>query len=264
VFNLESIILAAGYSTRFDFQDNSFKKYMLPFKRSNILNYIIVAMIKAGIDKINIVIDDKANNNQITESISNFVKKIGISPPILNFIINRYSERENGYSLYLGAKEVTSKNFILSMADHVFSDNIYSLLIKNYNNEHITLATDPMKLEGVYDLEDCTKVYGENLQIKKIGKQISESNRIDMGAFIMKTKSIRKISQDIEKHMHKFGVSDIVIFAINSNLNVKYLDFPKTIWLDIDNHFEYNKLNKIFNNSKKFHPFNLDFLSEKF
>ncbi|MCK4236307.1 MAG: hypothetical protein KAX38_04250, partial [Candidatus Krumholzibacteria bacterium] len=85
-----------------------------------------------------------------------------------------------------------------------------------------------------------------------------------MGAFIMKTKSMRKISQDVEKHMHKFGVSDIVILAINSNLNVKYLDFPKTIWLDIDNHFEYNKLNKIFNNSKKFHPFNLDFLSEKF
>ena len=85
-----------------------------------------------------------------------------------------------------------------------------------------------------------------------------------MGVFIMKKASIRKISQDVERHMDKFGVSDIVISAIELNLNVAYFDFPNTIWFDVDNHNEYNKLNKLFNSSKKFHPFNLDFISEKF
>ncbi len=259
MFNLESIILAAGYSSRFNFDDDSFRKYLLPFERSNILNYIIVAMIKAGIGKINIVVDDKVSQTKISDSCNNFIEKIRIELPVLNFIINKYSEKENGYSLYLGIKEISSEFFILSMADHIYTDNIYLHLIKNYNNKDITLATDPMEIEGVNDLDDCTKVYGNNSQIEKIGKTIFNYNRLDMGAFIMKTKSMRNISQDVEKRMNKFGISDIVNLAINSNLNVTYLDFPKTIWFDIDNHFEYNKMNKIFNNSKKFHPFNLDF-----
>ena len=52
VINLESIILAAGYCSRFDFKDSSFKKYMLPMERSTILNYIIIAMQQAKIKTI--------------------------------------------------------------------------------------------------------------------------------------------------------------------------------------------------------------------
>ena len=125
---LESIILAAGYCSRFDFKDSSFKKYMLPVDRSTILNYIIIAMQQAKIEKINIVVDDKVDVLDISESILTLAKKLGINIPQLNFIKNCYSERENGYSLFLGVKEIISECFILSMADHIFSENIYCLL----------------------------------------------------------------------------------------------------------------------------------------
>jgi len=257
VSKIESIILAAGYSSRFNFDDESYKKYLLPFERSNIINYIIAAMVKAGISKINIVVDDKVSQTQILNSCETFFKKIALESPFLNFVINKYSEKENGYSLFLGIKEISSELFILSMADHIFTDNIYLHLINNYNNNEIILATDPMKIEGIYDLDDCTKIYGTNSKIEKIGKQISEYNRLDMGAFLMKTHPIREISQDIEGRMEKFGVSDIVKSAIDLKLDVGFLDFPDTLWLDIDNHYEYDKLNKIFTNSK-FRPFDLD------
>jgi len=258
---LESIILAAGFSSRFN-EDSSFRKYLLPFERSNILNYVILGMTKAGISRINIIIDDKTEKSQITDSCANFFEKIEIDnhKMDLNFIRNNYSERENGYSLFLGAREVSSETFILSMADHIFSVNVYEELIKNYNNQDIVLATDPMKIDGFYDLDDCTKVFGVNFQIKKIGKKIEEYNHLDMGCFIMKTSAIQKISQDIEKNKDMFGVSDIVISAINLNLNVSYLDFPDTIWLDVDNHNEYEKLKKIFNKSSKYRPFNLEII----
>lgn len=261
---LESIILAAGYSSRFNFDDDSYKKFLLPFERSNILNYIIAGMIVAGVHKINIVVDDNVSQTQISDSCNNFINKIRIDQPALNFITNNFSERENGYSLYLGIKEVSSEFLVLSMADHIFSENIYLHLIKNFNNQDIVLATDPMEIEGVYDFDDCTKIYGKNSKIEKIGKKILNYNRLDMGVFIMKKATIRKISQDVEKNMNKFGVSDIVNLAIKLNLNVAYFDFPNTIWLDVDNHYEYNKLNNLFNSSKKFHPFNLDFISDKF
>ena len=260
VIILESIILAAGYCTRFDFKENSYKKYMLPLERSNILNYIIVAMFTAGINKVNIVVDDRVDSTTIYDSFSNFVDNIGINPPKINFIENYHHERENGYSLHLGVREVSSESFILSMADHVFSDNIYSHLINNYDNEDIVLATDPMKIAGIYDLDDCTKVYGENLSIKKIGKTILNYNRLDMGVFMMKSKTIRNISKKIESERQKFGVSDIVLSAIDLNFKVAYIDFPSTIWIDIDTDMEYQKLNKTFYKSSKFRPFNLDLL----
>jgi len=258
----ESIILAAGYSRRFKFDNETYKKYMLPFERSNLINYIIAGIVKAGISKINIVVDDKVSQTQILNSCETFFKNVVIEPPTLNFVINKYSERENGYSLFLGIQEISSEQFILSMADHIFTANIYLHLINNYNNNDIILATDPMKIEGIYDLDDCTKIYGTNSQIEKIGKKISAYNRLDMGAFIMKTHPIKEISQNIEGRMVKFGVSDIVRSAIDLKLNIGFLDFPDTLWLDIDNHFEYDKLNKIFTNSKKFRPFDLDYIDE--
>jgi len=147
VIILESIILAAGYCSRFNFNNSTYKKYMLPLERSNILNYIIIAMQQAGIYKINIVVDDEADISQVSDSFHKFVEKLAINPPELNFIKNLYPERENGYSLFLGINEVKSKNYILSMADHVFSDNVYLQLISNYSDEDIILATDPMKID---------------------------------------------------------------------------------------------------------------------
>ena len=257
---VESVILAAGFSSRFNFEDCSFKKFLLPLKKTVILNYVITGMYFAGIRKINIVVDDEVDKSQVVSCCYDFGKEINLDFEDLkiNLIENKYSERENGYSLYLGAKEVSSKSFVLSMADHIFSENIYAELLSNYSKDDIILATDPMSIKGIYDLEDCTKVYGENFYIKKIGKQISNYNRLDMGVFIMKTDLVQKTSRSIEKSREKFGVSDIVISVINSDLKVSYFDFPNTIWVDVDNDFEYKKLKRNFDGSNQFKPFNLD------
>ncbi len=260
---MESIILAAGYSSRFNFDDTSYKKYLLPFERSIILNYIIVGMINAGISKINLIVDENADISVINESYIQFLKKISYNSVNiqLNFIKNNSIERKNGYSLFLGANEVRTDFFMLSMADHIFSINVYEELINNYNNQDIVLATDPMKIEGFYDLDDCTKVIGSNSQIQKIGKKIDNYNRIDMGAFIMKTSIIQEISQNVEMNKYKFGVSDILLSAIDLNLKVSYLDFSNTVWLDVDNHNEYEKLKRIFNKTSKYRPFKTNKLS---
>ncbi len=216
--------------------------------------------MEAGVNKINIILDNKTNKDQIIDSCFSFLKKIDKSPGQLklNFVRNDHSERENGYSLYLGAKEVTEKSFVLTMSDHVFSDNIYSNMIKNYKDQDIVLATDPMKIKGIYDLDDCTKVLGVNSQIKQIGKKIERYNRLDMGVFIMKTSTVQKFSKEVEKEKQKFGVSDVLISAIKLNLNVAYFDFPNTIWLDVDNDIEYSKLKEAFKASSNFRPFNLN------
>ncbi|MFX0137060.1 MAG: hypothetical protein ACFFDN_25705, partial [Candidatus Hodarchaeota archaeon] len=144
-----------------------------------------------------------------------------------------------------------------SMADHIFSKNIFSQLIKNYRGKDILLATDPMRREGHYNIDDATKVYGKNSFIIDIRKELTYYNRLDMGVFILKTKILKKICKKVESNLYEFGVTDVVLSALNSDLNVGYYDFPNTIWLDIDDYNIYRKLKRIFNRFSSFYPFGL-------
>ena len=143
---LEGLILAAGYSSRFKFIDSRFKKYFLKLNNSNILGYIVAGMTKTGIKKITVVTSGIFNKlkykNRILKSVAqspNDLKNLE-----LDIIENKIPERENGYSLFLGLNTIFSEYTILSMADHIFSKNVFSNMIMNYNKKDILLATDPM------------------------------------------------------------------------------------------------------------------------
>ena len=72
---LEGLILAAGYSSRFNFKDRRFNKYLLKLNNSNILGYIIAGMIKTGIEKILQVLSD-AHHAQGDQVNRNLIDKI--------------------------------------------------------------------------------------------------------------------------------------------------------------------------------------------
>ncbi|MFX1321960.1 MAG: NTP transferase domain-containing protein [Promethearchaeota archaeon] len=255
----QGLILAAGLSSRFNFMDRRFKKYFLKLKNSSILGYIIVGMIKAGIREIKIVSSKIYNKMKYKTRI---LKSIGPSwIDLKNFeleiIDNKIPDRENGYSLLLGLNKISSKCTLLTMADHIFSKNVFSQMIKNYRREDILLATDPMYIKGYYDRKDATKVYGKKCFIIDIGKDLTHYNRLDMGVFILKTEIIKNICQYVESDFDKFGVSHVILSALNSDLNVGYYDFPNIIWLDIDNYQKYRQLIRLFNKSSNFSPFGL-------
>lgn len=255
----QGLILAAGYSSRFNFMDSRFKKYFLKLNNSNILGYIIAGMTRAGIRKIKIVTSKIYNKLKYKRRIIKSIARswIDLKNLELDIIENKIPDRENGYSLFLGLNTISSEYALLSMADHIFSKNVFSQMIKHYKREDILLATDPMYNKGYYDRKDATKVYGKNYFIINVGKGLKYYNRLDMGVFILKTNIIKNVCQNVESNFYKFGVTNVVLSALNSNLNVSYYDFPNTIWLDIDNYKTYHQLNKLFNKSSKFYPFGL-------
>ncbi len=216
-------------------------------------------MIKAGIRKIKIVTSKIFNKFKYKKRILKSVvpSLVNIQNIELDIIENKIPDRENGYSLFLGLNTISSKYVLLSMADHIFSKNIFSQLVKNYKGKDILLATDPMHRKGYYDLEDATKVYGKNSFIIDIGKDLSNYNRLDMGVFILKSKNIKKICQRVKLNLFKFGVTNVVLSVLNSDLNVGYYDFPNTIWLDIDDYKIYLQLIRLCNNKSNFYPFGL-------
>jgi len=256
---LQGLILAAGRSSRFNFMDRRFKKYFLKLKDSSILGYIIFGMIKAGIREIKIVTSKIYNKMKYKGRILKSIDPswIDLKNIELDIIENKIPDRENGYSLFLGLNKISSKYTLLSMADHIFSKNVFSQMIKNYRREDILLATDPMYIKGFYDRKDATKVFGKNYFIIDIGKGLTYYNRLDMGVFILKTKTIKNICQNVESNFDKFGVTNVILSALNSDLNVSHYDFANTIWVDIDNYQKYRQLKRLFNKSTKFYPFGL-------
>ncbi|MFW9866858.1 MAG: NTP transferase domain-containing protein [Candidatus Thorarchaeota archaeon] len=256
---LEGLILAAGSSSRFNFNNSRFKKYFLAFNNSNILGYIITGMIKTGITKIKLVTSRIINKLKYRRRIIRTVTRfpIDLENLELDIIENKTPRRENGYSLFLGLNKITSEYTILSMADHIFSKNIFSNIIKVYKKKDILLATDPMHNEGYYDKDDATKVLGKNKYILKIGKDLTKYNRLDMGVFLLRTKTIKMICKQVESSFNKFGITDIILSSLNSGLDVGYHDFSRTIWLDVDNYKIYNQLKRLFNNSSNIYPFGL-------
>ncbi len=239
--------------------DKRFKKYFLSLKNSSILGYIIAGMIKAGIREIKIVTSKIYDKMKYKRKILKYIDPswINLKNLELDIIENKIPDRENGYSLFLGLNKISSKYTLLSMADHIFSKNVFSQMIKNYRREDILLATDPMYIKGYYDRKDATKVSGKNCFIIDIGKDLTYYNRLDMGVFILKTKIIKNICQNVESNFDKFGVTNVILSALNSDLNVSYYDFANTIWVDIDNYQKYCQLKRLFNKSTKFYPFGL-------
>jgi choline kinase len=216
-------------------------------------------MVKAGIRKVKIVVSEIFNKFKYKRRI---LKSVALSRKDsynveLDIIENKYPSRENGYSLFLGLNTISSNYILLSMADHIFSKNIFSQLLMHYTGNDILLATDPMHSKGYYDLGDATKVYGKNSSIMDIGKNLTYYNRLDMGVFILKSKKIKKICQRIKSNLFKFGVTNVVLSGLNSDLNVGYQDFPNTLWLDIDDYKIYLQLKRLFNNQSNFYPFGL-------
>ena len=256
---IEGLILAAGCSNRFNLMDNTFKKYFLKVNNSNILSYIIGGMIKTGIRKITIIASKISNKSKYKQILLNSIEKLGIDFKNFKLIIieNKTPIRENGYSLLLGLKVISSEYTLLSMADHIFSENIFSQLVMNYHKYDILLATDPINLKDSYKLEDSTKIYGLNSFITNIGKEIPKYNRLDMGAFLLRTKVIRNICQEIKLDTYKFGVTNVILLAIESGFNVSYFDFPNVFWLDVDNSSIYHQLKEFFRESTNLHPFGL-------
>lgn len=214
-------------------------------------------MINAGIRKIKIVVSKIFDKLKYKKRILKSVVPSLINLHNIEFDIieNKIPDRENGYSLYLGLNTISSKYVLLSMSDHIFSKNIFSQLVKNYKGNDILLATDPMHSKGYYDIEDATKVYGKDSFIIDIGKGLSYYNRLDMGAFILKSKNIKKICQRVKSNLYKFSVTKVVLSVLNSDLNVGYCDFPNTMWLDIDDYKIYLQSKKLFNNKSNFYPF---------
>lgn len=220
------IILAAGFGSRLAGTDDDTKLKPLTNVDGIPLIYRTIHSLKtAGCSRVVIVLGYEFD--QIKDDILEYYT--GHLP--IEFARNDQFDLSNGISV-LAAEPFVEGDFILTMADHILSDEMMLLAKEHIPPENgATLLVD-YKLDEIFDMDDATKVDSRNNQIDSIGKNLQEYNCVDTGVFVCTP----SILDEIKKVYNKQGdasLSDGVQALANKN-KMHTLDIGNAFWQDVD------------------------------
>ncbi len=225
-FSKTGVILAAGFGSRLAGTDNDTDLKPLTSVNGTPLIYRTIHSLKlAGCTRVVIVLG--FGFDEIKSDILDYYS--GELP--ITFVRNDQYELGNGISV-LSAESYIEDNFILTMADHVLSDEMM-LLAKEHvpPEEGATLLVD-YKTDEIFDMDDATKVYSENGKVKSIGKKIEDFNCVDTGVFVC-TPGLLEGIKKVYKREGDASLSDGVQALAQKN-KMYTLDIGDAFWQDVD------------------------------
>ena len=225
-YNRKGIILAAGLGTRLDALGMQPRiKPLALVDGTPLLIRTIRSLELAGSRDIIIVLGWQA------ETFEGRIKGCYQGASRLRFIFNERYELQNGVSV-LCSEPFVEDEFILTMADHVFEDQVMHLIRDHHPPQKgATLCVD-YKLDSIFDMEDATKVFEENGLIQKIGKGLKHYNCVDTGAFIGTKSLIEAIAQVYDQKGDASLSEGVQLLAQSGRMEV--LDIEDAFWQDVD------------------------------
>lgn len=224
--NRTGVILAAGFGSRLagSQMDTDLKPLTLVGGEPLIFR-TIKSLEKAGCNLIVIVLGFAFEEikDDITTHYNGKIK--------IEFAYNDKYKLQNGLSV-LAAEKFIDEEFILTMADHVLSDEMMLLAGKhNPPKNGVTLLVD-YKLDTIFDMDDATKVKTSDNKIERIGKQINDYNCVDTGVFVC-TKGLLHEIKNVYQKRGDASLSDGIQALANSN-RMLTLDIGQAWWQDVD------------------------------
>jgi choline kinase len=222
----EAVILMAGEGSRLRGGGNTLLKPFVPVLGRPLVSYTIDLLIRAGIKKANFVVGYQSN--RMIAAVQ------GLIPAELesSFIENREWQKQNGVSVLVAARHVTSP-FLLAMGDHLFDNAIVDVLIRSSDPGLVNIAVD-RKLNSICDLDDAMKVQTRGNRIVAIGKNLRDYDAIDTGLFVCSP----EIFDYLERAKSDGGRNDcsladgVRLMAVDAK--VRAIDIGDARWHDID------------------------------
>ncbi len=223
----QGVILASGLGSRLNKDGKSEPKPLMPVGGMPLIERIVTLMKRAGVEKIVIVVGFKK------ESIIDYFDKSGID---VEFVENEEYRKSNGISLLKAAEKLDpEKPFLLSMSDHIFSNNFVEKLVSRgesaLDNFDVLLGVD-RAIDDVFDLDDATKVFTEGPHISRIGKELKAYNAIDTGIFICRHR-IFELLDEVYSKKGDVSISDGML-RLAEDKRFGYVDMTGNLWQDVD------------------------------
>ncbi|MDX1440114.1 MAG: NTP transferase domain-containing protein, partial [Rubricoccaceae bacterium] len=146
------VVLAAGFGSRLKgVVDSTELKPLTPVAGKPLIQRTLESLEVAGCHRVVIVLGHHA------ETMQHGIEDVYEGGLELVFAMNERFEKQNGLSV-LAARPYVAGDFTLTMADHVFGDEVMEVA-RSYSPEpgHAALLVD-YKLESIFDMDDATKV----------------------------------------------------------------------------------------------------------
>lgn len=173
-----AVILAAGEGSRLRQRPDAPPKPLTLLSGRTLLQRAIGAVTDAGVRDVLVVAGYGAD--ELIPHLEGVASSLGVSA---RAIYNPAWRLGNGASALAAASHVNGP-FLLTMCDHVFEPGLLQRLCAAADGRSpITLATDG-DLDAIVDLNEATKVSIENGRIVAIGKQLTDFDAVDTGAFV--------------------------------------------------------------------------------
>ena len=177
---MKAIILCAGYGTRMEPYTHNYQKVMIPIFGKPILEYLILAIKKAGIKDFILVVGYRK------EQIINYFE-YGKSQGINIEYIHQENLNGTGGALLLCESFINETNFFLTWGDTLVAPETYEKVIKIHRDEKepfilvANVVNDPYRGAAIYLNGDYCKDI-----IEKPPKGVSKTNLNNAGIFILK------------------------------------------------------------------------------
>lgn len=229
---MKALILAAGDGDRMGSYTKDKPKALVKLLGISLIERVILTAKQAGINEFLIVC---GYLGEILKSALGNGERLGVK---INYIDNEDWQKENGYSVSK-AVDFLDEKFILLMSDHIFDSRILSELINHDAESSIVLAVDRKEPS-----EGDTKVLEKRGGIIEVGKDIKESNCVDIGIFLCSPKIFSYLEETLEEG--RAELSDCINEAAK-NRDAEIFDITqidpyipsmrketKPFWIDVD------------------------------
>ena len=172
----EAVILMAGSGSRLTGSGRPVPKPLLPVLGRPLISYTLATFAQIGVQKVHVIVG--ANAELLLEGLH----PLAPAGMLLNPIVNRDWQKQNGISVLCAADKVASP-FFLTMGDHLFDPSIPEILLARSDRKLLNLAIDK-KVDIIFDREDAMKVQTKGDRVFAIGKELKDYDAIDTGLFL--------------------------------------------------------------------------------
>lgn len=229
---MDGLILAAGFGSRL--------REMFPLKPLALVNGVSLLEISlrqlaiAGVTRAVLVTGYEAA--KVEAACAQLEGRLPLQ--ILTKRVDDW-EKPNGYSVMAGASLLPGK-FLLVMCDHLLSSPILQALagVRDITTRDVTLAIDRQTVSPLIDPEDATwvKVNSRGF-IECIGKEISDYDAVDCGAFLAGPGLTHAIGQAIAEGKSgslSDGMQWLADRGRAATLDIGTLAGGNAWWMDVD------------------------------
>ncbi len=220
-----ALILAAGLGSRLYPKTNT-SKPLTEVLGLTLAERVVCTLLDAGIRRFLVTLGHEAE--MVRAHFSDIARRRRVT---IGFIEAEDWERGNGVSALAAKGSTGEAPFFLVMIDHIFDPGIARALADNPPAPgEMCLAVDRNK-DGIFDLDDVTRVKIDDGRIQEIGKTIDDWDAGDTGVMLCTSGLFEGLERAAARNEH--GLSD-GLRELAGEGRARTVDVTGMPWLDVD------------------------------